>query len=84
MEALLQLGGPVAQRRGQGRVQLELQRRHHVAVAQLVGRSGQPGQEEPVGLLGGQPGESGPPAVDELVAAGVPGLPVERDAGGVQ
>lgn len=84
VEALLQSGRPVAQRRGERGVQLELQRGHHVAVAQLVGRAGQPGQEQPVGLLGGQPGQSGPPPVDELVAAGVPGLAVERDAGGVQ
>lgn len=80
MEALTDPAGPVPQRHRQGRGQLQLGRREHLAQAQVRRRAGQSGQEQRLGLLGVQPGEPGPVTAQQLVAAAVPGVAVDRDA----
>jgi len=74
----------LAQAGRQGGQQLQLRRRQHGAEPELGGRAWQPGQRQRLGLVGAQPGQPRAVAVDELVAAAVPGVPVQRDAGLVQ
>ena len=74
----------LAQAGRQGGQQLELRRGQHRAEPELGGRARQPGQRQRLGLVGAQPGQPGAVAVHELVAAAVPGVPVQRDAGLVQ
>ena len=81
VEALLDAGGAVAQLGRQGRGELEPRRGDLCAEAQLLRGTGQAGEEQRVGLVLGQAGQPGAVALDEPVAAGVPGLAVERDAG---
>jgi len=76
--------GLLAQPGRERRQQFELGRREHRAQAQLGGGPGQAGQEQRLGLIGIQPGQPGAVAVEELVAAAVPGVSVQRDAGLVQ
>jgi hypothetical protein len=74
----------LAQAGRQGGQQLELRRGQHRAEPELGRGPGQPGQRQRLGLGGAQPGQPRTVAVDELVAAAVPGVAVQRDAGLVQ
>jgi len=74
----------VAELGRQGRQQFELRRRQHRAEPQVRRGPGQAGQDQRPGLVGAQAGQPGAVAVEQLVAAAVPGVPVQRDAGLVQ
>ena len=69
---------PLAQLRRQRRVELELRRGQHRAQAELGRGGGHPRELERFRLGGGQPGQPGPVAAEELVAAGRAGVAVDR------
>ena len=80
MEAFLDAAGPVAQLGRQRRPQLQLGRRDDRAETERGRRTGQAGQEERLGLAGGQPGQTGAVAVEQLISAGRTGVTVDRHA----
>jgi len=84
VEAGLDAADLLGQRRRQGGADLELSGREYRAEAQLGGGAGEAGQGEGLGLIRVQAGEPGPVAVQQLVAAAVTGVAVQRDAGRVQ
>lgn len=59
---------------------LELGRGEDGAQAQLGGGTGRSGEEEGLGLPGGEAGQPGAVAVEEAVATGVARVAVQRDA----
>lgn len=66
------------------RAQFELGAREGRAEAEFGGGARDAGEEERLGLAGAQAGQSGAVAVEQLVAAAVPGVRVERYARRVQ
>ena len=66
------------------RTQLELGGGEGRAEPELGGGPGMPGEEQRLRLPGGQPGQPGAVAGEQLVAAGVPGVAVQRHARRVQ
>ncbi|APE19739.1 hypothetical protein vnz_01140 [Streptomyces venezuelae] len=84
VEAFADPSCPVPERGRERRGQFQLCRREHLAQPQVRRRTGQPGEEQRLGLLGVQSGQLGPVAAEQLVAATVPGVPVDRDAGAAQ
>ncbi len=84
VEALSDPVGSVPQGGRERRNQFQLCRREHLAQSQVVRRTGHPGQEQRLGLVGVQSGEPGPVAAEQLVAATVPGVPVDRNARAAQ
>ncbi len=59
-------------------------RERRIGEAHVLERPGQPGQQQDFGLGPVQPGQPGAVAVEQPVAARVPGVPVQRDPGGGQ
>ncbi|GED90086.1 hypothetical protein TNCT6_71710 [Streptomyces sp. 6-11-2] len=84
VEPLTDPACPVPQRCGQRRGQFQLRRRQHLSQPQVVRSARQPGQKQRLGLVGMQPGESGPVAAKQLVTAAVPAVPVDRNARAAQ
>lgn len=84
VEPLPDPASPVPQWSRQRRSQFQLCRRQHLAQSQVVRRTGQPGQEQRLGLVGVQSGEPGPVAAEQLVTAVVPGVPVHRNTRAAQ
>ena len=84
MKPRLDLADLLGERGRQRGADLELGRGEHRAEAELGGGAGQAGQAERLRLVRAEPGQPGAVAVDQLVAAAVPGVAVQRDAGRVQ
>ncbi|GAA2406721.1 hypothetical protein GCM10010433_01610 [Streptomyces pulveraceus] len=78
VEPLGDPAGPVAQLGGQRGHELQLYGRHGRAPAEIGGGRRQPGQEQRVGLVRGQPGQPGAETAEQPVAAVVTGFAVQR------
>lgn len=78
VESFGDASGTVAQFHGERRQQLELCRGHDGAEPEVGGRPGDPGQEQRLGLSGGQPRQPGAETAQQPVSAVVPGLAVQR------
>lgn len=81
VEPLLDAYRLLPQLAGEGGPQLELGPGQHLAETEFGGGAGESGEEDGPGLVGGEPGQPGAVAVEEAVAATVPGVPVQRDVG---
>ena len=80
MEAGLDLAGLLGEGGRQRGADLELRGGEHGAETELGGGSGQAGEGERTRLVGAQAGQPGAVAVQQLVAAAVAGIAVQRDA----
>jgi hypothetical protein len=80
VEAAADPVGVLAQLAREGGTHLQLSGGQDRAEAQLGGGAGDAGEEEGLGLPLREAGETGAVAVEEAVAAGVPGIAVQRDA----
>src|SRR5207244_10971366 len=80
MESLARQRGALGELLGQRRQQLELGRTEHGTEAELAHRPGDAGGEQRLGLLCGQPGQSGAVPVDELAPPVGPRLRVDGHA----
>lgn len=84
VEAAADPVGMRAQLRRQGGADLELGGGQDRTEAEFGGRTGGAGQEEGLGLVGGEAGQAGAVAVEHAVATGVARVAVQRDAGRAQ
>jgi hypothetical protein len=84
VEAGLDLADLVGKGGREGGADLELGGGEHRPEAELGGGTGQAGQGERLRLVRAQAGQPGPVPVQQLVAAAVAGVAVQRDAGRVQ
>ena len=84
MKPGLDLAHLVGERWRQRGADLELGCGQHRTEAEFGGRAGETGQAKRLRLVRAEPGQPGPVTVDQLVAAAMPGVAVQRDAGRVQ
>ena len=80
MEALADPPRPRPQLGGKSRQQLKLRRGEDGAQAQLRGGTWHARKEDRARFVGGEAGQPGPIAIDELIATGWPAVAVQRHA----